>query len=231
MKDIEYSKIKSGLYAACEDGSIISKTTKKPMKTALDKDGYVCLSLRNSGTSYSKFGVHRLLMIAFNPVEGMERLEVNHKDGNKLNNSLDNLEWVTTQENLTHARETGLNKTINSNTITEAQAKDIVNMLMFGYTTSEIIDKYPMTSKGLISKIRTKTTWGHLTKELVFPAPLNTKTYSRGQIEKTCVLISEGKDSNEIMDLVFGKREQKYRQFISEIKNKKSHRVLSDIYF
>lgn len=231
MKDIEYSKIKSGLYAACEDGSIISKTTKKPMKTSLDKDGYVCLSLRNRGTTYSKFGIHRLLMIAFNPVENMERLEVNHKDGNKLNNSLDNLEWVTTQENLAHARSIGLNKTINNNIITEAQAKDIINMLMLGYTTSEIIDKYPMVSKGLISKIRTKATWGHLTKNIDFPAPLNTKTYSREQIEKTCILISEGKDSNEIMDLVFGKREQKYRQFISEVRNKKSHRVLSDIYF
>lgn len=231
MKDIEYSKIKSGLYAACEDGSIISKTTKKPMKVSLDKDGYLCLSLRNTGTSYSKFGVHRLLMIAFNPIENMEDLEVNHKDGNKLNNSLDNLEWVTTSENLAHARETGLNKTINHNSITEKQAKEIIEMLLLGYTTSEIIDRYPNTTKGLVSKIRTKSTWTHLTTDIEFPAPLNTKSYSREQIEKTCKLISEGKETNEIMDLVFEKREQKYRQFISDVRNKKSHTVLSNKYF
>ena len=60
---------------------------------------YSCFS--NGGTRYVQF--HRLLMMAFRPVESMEKLQVNHIDGNKQNNNFENLEWCTTQENLNHA--------------------------------------------------------------------------------------------------------------------------------
>ena len=49
-------------------------------------------------------------MMAFCPVENMEKLEVNHIDGNKRNNNLDNLEWCTSSENQKHAYKMGLNK-------------------------------------------------------------------------------------------------------------------------
>ena len=100
MKDIVYSKIKPGLYAIEEDGRVWSYFSKRYMKVKEDKDGYFALSLKNNQGGYSKFGVHRLLMIAYNPIENMEDLQINHKDGNKKNNSLSNLEWVTSQENL-----------------------------------------------------------------------------------------------------------------------------------
>jgi hypothetical protein len=62
--------------------------------------------------------VHRILAICFidNP---LNKREVNHKDGDKSNNNLSNLEWVTTSENLLHAYNTGLLKSkmvVNSNT-------------------------------------------------------------------------------------------------------------------
>lgn len=43
--------------------------------------------------------VHRLVLMAFNPIDNMENMEVNHIDENKENNCLENLEWVTPKEN------------------------------------------------------------------------------------------------------------------------------------
>lgn len=51
--------------------------------------------------------VHRLVAKLFIPNPNGLR-EINHKDGNKLNNKVSNLEWVTTQENQLHARDMGL---------------------------------------------------------------------------------------------------------------------------
>lgn len=66
--------------------------------------------------------VHRIVAKLF--IENTNNAKtVNHKDGNKLNNSVSNLEWVTCQENLKHARDNGLLKT----KITKEIAEKIYN--------------------------------------------------------------------------------------------------------
>jgi hypothetical protein len=79
----------------------------------------------NISKAYNKFCtgekdyyVHRLVCMAFHPIEGKENyedykeLQSNHKDGNTLNNHADNLEWVTKSENMKHAYANGLNKKV-----------------------------------------------------------------------------------------------------------------------
>lgn len=78
------------------------------LKNKITKDGYYETTLVKNGKP--KFiRTHRLVASAFidNP---LNKSEVNHKDGNKLNNSVDNLEWVTSSENQKHAYRTGLQK-------------------------------------------------------------------------------------------------------------------------
>lgn len=85
------------------------KTTtiyEKILKKAVNKFGYeyVCLTVNNKG---KKLKIHRLVAEAFIP-NPLNKKTVNHIDGNKSNNCVDNLEWSTYLENQHHAIETGL---------------------------------------------------------------------------------------------------------------------------
>jgi len=75
------------------------------MKLTVSNGGYHVVTF---GTKTRKqFKVHRLVATMFIENPGNKET-VNHKDGNKLNNSVSNLEWMTSGENLKHAHETGL---------------------------------------------------------------------------------------------------------------------------
>lgn len=70
--------------------------------------GYLFVGLSKNGIPYPK-DVHRIVATHFIPNPENKKC-VNHKDGNKLNNCVDNLEWCTYSENITHAMKNGLTK-------------------------------------------------------------------------------------------------------------------------
>lgn len=76
----------------------------------LNTCGYPSVRLRENNKPVDK-AVHRLLAQAFIP-NPENKPHVNHKDGNKQNNSLKNLEWATVGENVQHAWDTGLQKRV-----------------------------------------------------------------------------------------------------------------------
>ena len=104
MKNISYSKYPLKYkYLLTEDGKIYSQASQKFLSTHLDKDGYEKVRLVCDDDKRHTFSVHRLMMENFSPREDMINLQVNHKDGNKLNNHISNLEWCTCEENIHHA--------------------------------------------------------------------------------------------------------------------------------
>lgn len=95
-----------GLYSITKCGKIYSHLTNRWMKLPLNKSGYQTVDLRNNGKRIHGI-VSRLVAQTF--IHNPEfKPQVNHIDGNKLNNHVDNLEWVTQQENTNHAESNGL---------------------------------------------------------------------------------------------------------------------------
>jgi len=97
-------------YEASPEGNVRNSKTNGLMSTSLDKDGYLLVTLTQNGTSQG-YKQHRLIALACYDIDDeseVEGLQVNHIDGVKDNNNIDNLEWVTPSENTRHAHRTGL---------------------------------------------------------------------------------------------------------------------------
>lgn len=94
-------------YCLSVSGKIFSRRVKR--RIGFVHSGYENVKLTgDDGVQVTKLA-HRLVASIFHPNTYANKTYVNHKDGNKLNNHKDNLEWVTPSENSSHAIETGLN--------------------------------------------------------------------------------------------------------------------------
>lgn len=90
-------------YTFNDKGQVFSfrKGQKKEILGAKDKDGYLKITLVDKNGKFKYFRKHRLIIWAF---KGKKDLQVNHIDGDKTNNCLSNLEYVTQRENQSHRR-------------------------------------------------------------------------------------------------------------------------------
>lgn len=95
-----------GKYYITQQGDVVNAKGKTLAYTVNKQTGYKQVSLWKNNKGSSK-AIHRLVALTYltNP---NNLPEVNHIDGNKLNNHVDNLEWVTRSENMIHAYSIGL---------------------------------------------------------------------------------------------------------------------------
>lgn len=109
----EYWKtiIEASNYEISNLGNVRNRTTTKILKGRLSKSGYLQVSIKLDETQkFTNKYIHRLVATYW--IENVEnKREVNHIDGNKENNCVDNLEWVTPSENQKHRHLLGNNKT------------------------------------------------------------------------------------------------------------------------
>jgi hypothetical protein len=90
-------------YSVSTFGRVYSKKRKIFLKYGLDKNNYLIVHLYTKGKSSIK-RIHRLVANAF-IFNSLNKPQVNHKDGVKANNNVNNLEWATNKENHIHARD------------------------------------------------------------------------------------------------------------------------------
>lgn len=88
-------------YTITSTGVVRNKKTGNRLFGNINHDGYLRVKLTNNGKSRSIF-VHRLVAEHFLPNDD-DTLEVNHIDENKLNNNIENLEWVDHTQNMRHS--------------------------------------------------------------------------------------------------------------------------------
>lgn len=93
-------------YEISTEGRVKKKATGKILVSTDDSRGYPAVTLIDDDKQRTK-NVHRMVAETFIPNPDNKRT-VNHKDGNKRNNHISNLEWNTLSENVTHAYRTGL---------------------------------------------------------------------------------------------------------------------------
>jgi len=136
----------------------------KPFRTGKN-DGYDTVQL--SGRENRK--VHRLVAEAFldNPL-GLP--EVNHIDGNKRNNAVENLEWVTGQENVEHAVRMGLMKSGDDVPIRKLSSRDVAEIRaaykpgIRGSGVKSLAKRYGVSSTTM-RNILSGRKWGHVQQE------------------------------------------------------------------
>lgn len=161
LNTVELFKDLKDNYYITTCGRVYNSSTNKLMKNSISKKtGYVQISLTKKDNKLVTYLIHRLVLISFN---GFKPLHVNHIDGNKLNNSLYNLEWVTMSQNMRHAYSKGLlvdqvgeNNAFSK--ITNKQASDICILIERYYNNSEISKKLNI-SIDIIRTIREKRAW------------------------------------------------------------------------
>ncbi len=132
------------------------------LKQADNGQGYLQLMLCINGKNRTE-RVHRLVALTFIP-NPLGLPKVNHIDGNKRNNNINNLEWCTQLENIQCAKEQGLmikGTKANNSKLNEACVVEIRGLIKEGYTNREIGDIFNVHA-GTISCIRLGRNWSHV---------------------------------------------------------------------
>lgn len=134
------------------------------------KTGYIYVQFADKGRCRSK-KLHRLVAEMFCP-NPENKATVNHKNGVKRDNRADNLEWMTHQENMTHAYENNLIPALKGEAngrakLTTEEVHQICKLYQEGYHYFDIMETFSIT-KNQAEKIYRNTSWKHISTQYKF---------------------------------------------------------------
>lgn len=183
-------------------GEVRNRRTGRILSQETDKDKYkrVTLTLYNKDSHHVP--VHRLVAIAFIP-NPENKPQVNHIDGDKQNNCVKNLEWVTVSENNLHKYATGLTTARygEDNKLSIYTTKSIkrVCKLLEQKVDVATISKKTGIPKKYISDIKYGKRWKHISSNYKLPIYV----HSKGYIEHIVELMAAGYDNDIIIEMEY----------------------------
>lgn len=155
-------------YRSSKDGTILGKRGE-PLQPILHHTGYEVITVRSESKQF-QMRAHRLIWECHNgTIKDLSKV-INHIDGDKRNNSLDNLELVTSSENAIHAFSMGLRsgdrgESNPGSKLTNDQAYDLINMIKQGFSNKHIGELFKL-HPNYISLIRHRKRWAWLWDEI-----------------------------------------------------------------
>lgn len=157
-------------YQISNCGRVYHKYLGKIMSPGINGGGYKFVEL-STFEGPKPIQIHRLMMMKINSIPNPDLYDVNHKNGNKLDDYDWNLEWCTRKENILHSYNTGLHVVGEDNvlsTISNQQAINICELLQTGDYTNKEIASMTGATESIVSSIKQKESWIHISKDYDF---------------------------------------------------------------
>lgn len=136
-------------YFVTKYGEVYSLYSMQTLMQYTNTKGYKLVSMQTTDGRRIQERVHRLVKYAFDYIPGCEDLQIDHIDGDKSNNNLENLEWVSAQENI-NRREQNIIRTPSLKT---DDIISILQMIIKGYSDDLIIEIIPNCTTMKIGEI------------------------------------------------------------------------------
>lgn len=188
-------------YCISKNGNVYSYYTNKILKQRNNKKGYPSVYLTINGKGVSKV-VHRLVAKTFIP-NPYNLPQVNHIDGNKENNSVENLEWCTNEYNMRHSWEMGLRKPLKGDEIgTSKLLEHEVTEIYESEENSYKLSKKYNISTSSVNLIRSDKIWTHVTENKTKGIqPLNNFRNNKFSLEEICDIYEQDGKNKDIANV------------------------------
>ena len=137
-------------YEVSKFGHIRKVKTKEPVNVIRGNAGYQQVMLTKDDGFRTSLGIHRLMCMVFKPIDSPSQYQVNHINGNKDDNSLDNLEWCSPRENTIHAGRCGLTEKCKPVQVKNLETDEVRSFVSF----SECGAAFGITRDGVANRVR-----------------------------------------------------------------------------
>ena len=168
FQDYYYKDIKT-IYTVSNKGRVYNTRNKKYLRLTPNKKGYIRVSIYLPDGRIKRMSVHVMVAETFIGEKPSSEYQVDHIDGDKANNNVDNLEWVTPSENICRAYNLGIKTAVKGSdnpisTYTEEQIHTACKLAQEGYSIPKISKKVNIPKSYLYGILRGDH-WHHIVSQ------------------------------------------------------------------